>query len=126
MAQPSQECVACVLLLAQAVSVSPWPLDWGFPKVTHSLLQSFSEARLPNSKPRRASSLTHTQLCRTQRPSPAFIRGQLLTWPVSLLSEPLTLHSLARVNVALEATFASWDKAQAPRNDSAALRSQKI
>lgn len=38
MAQLSQECVACVLLLAHTVSMSPWSLDWGFPKVTHSLL----------------------------------------------------------------------------------------
>ena len=46
------------LLLAEIMPVNPWSLNWGHPKVTHSLVSSSSEAGLPNSKSRGISRLS--------------------------------------------------------------------
>lgn len=47
------------LLLVETVPVNRWSQNWSYQKVTYSLVKSSSEAKLPTSKSRGISRLSH-------------------------------------------------------------------
>lgn len=112
------------LLLAEIMPVNPWSLNWGHPKVTHSLASSSSEAGLPNSKSRGISRLSrgiHSSTCLE------FTKGHLLTQPVSLLSKSQILYPLISIEGFRSRDYICfYGKVQETRKDSASLRPQKI
>lgn len=112
------------LLLAEIMPVNPWSLNWGHPKVTHSLVSSSSEAGLPNSKSRGISRLSRgihvaylLRIYKRTSPDPASESPLKVSDSIPLISIE---GFRSRDYICL------YGKVQETRKDSASLRSQKI